>query len=103
MITHGGRVTDGLRFTGQQSPCDPSPLRVLLNMRHADPDIQMRGHHVIYSPRQDQVRIFHKRWMRRRRYSLGDGAQVHEVAVAAASASILLVLPAGCFPEISDG
>lgn len=35
--------------------------------------------------------------------SLGDGAQVHEVAVAAARAGVLLVLPARGLPEVRDG
>ena len=34
--------------------------------------------------------------------ALGDGAQVHEVAVAAARAGVLLVLPAGGLPEVRN-
>ena len=39
----------------------------------------------------------------RQESSLGDGAKVHEVAVAAARAGILLVLPARGLPEVGDG
>jgi len=38
-----------------------------------------------------------------RRRALGDGPQVHEVAVAAARARVLLVLPAGGLPEVGHG
>ena len=48
-------------------------------------------------------RATHAEVMLKRPGALGDGAQVHEVAVASAGAGILLVLPAGGFSEVRHG
>ena len=50
-------------------------------------------------PRSAYMHMSHQRGTARRR-ALGDGAQVHEVAVAAARARVFLVLPAGGLAEI---